>query len=71
MAKARYISDFELDIIRIGVTKGVSKIKIAKFIGRSKQVVYNHADRMIKDGTIGDMPLAFVVDEIAAAIEAK
>lgn len=71
MAKARYISDLELDLIRIGIARGHSCIKIAKFMGRSKQVVYNHAEKMRENGTLGDLPLEFVVDEVAAKIEAS
>ncbi|WP_323006779.1 helix-turn-helix domain-containing protein [Pseudorhodobacter sp.] len=71
MAKAKYISDFERDVIRIGVSRGIKAPAIARFLGRQKMAVYNHIAAMEADGTIGNVPLAFVADEIARAINAK
>tara|TARA_R110002096_G_scaffold216523_7_gene404428 strand:+ start:1169 stop:1387 length:219 start_codon:yes stop_codon:yes gene_type:complete len=71
MAKAKFISKFELDVIRIGVSRGFNAPQIGRFIGRNKLTVYNHIAAMKEAGTIGDVPMAFVVDEIAEAIRAK
>lgn len=68
MAKAKYISEFERDVMRIGAANGYSAPQIARFLKRGKMVVYNHIKAMERDGTLGDLPLCFVADEIAAAI---
>ncbi|MCG7626501.1 hypothetical protein MHM88_01685 [Epibacterium sp. MM17-32] len=68
MAKAKYISDFERDVMRIGHAKGYKAPQIARFLRRGKMVVYNHIKAMDEAGTLEDLPLCFVVDEIAAAI---
>lgn len=68
MAKAKYISTFERDVIRIGYAKGIKAPQIARFLKRGKMVVYNHIKAMEADGTIGELPLSFVADEIADAI---
>lgn len=69
MAKAKYISDFERDVMRIGNAKGFKAPQIARFLKRGKMVVYNHIKGMAADGTLEDLPLCFVVDEIAEAIQ--
>jgi len=71
MAKAKYISSFERDVMRIGRAHGFSDAQIGRFCGRQRMTVGNHIKAMIKDGTIDDLPMGFVVDEIAEAIRAK
>lgn len=71
MAKRRYISAFELDVIRIGVAAGIKAPQIARFLGRQKMAIYNHIKKMEADGTINDCPFGFVADEIAGAIRGK
>ncbi|MCE8508336.1 helix-turn-helix domain-containing protein [Ruegeria pomeroyi] len=68
MAKAKYISDFEREVMRIGHSRGFNAPEIARFLKRGKMVVYNHINRMDADGTLSDLPLCFVADEIAEAI---
>ena len=68
MAKAKYISEFERDVMRIGVSKGLKSPQIARFLKRGKMVVYNHIKAMREDGTIDDLPLCFISDEIAESI---
>ena len=68
MAKARYISDFERDVIRIGIDAGIKAPKIALFLGRGKMVIYNQIKKMEAEGTIQNKPMGFVCEEIAAAI---
>ena len=71
MAKAKYITDFERDVIRIGVDRGIKAPAIARFLHRQKMAIYNHIAAMEQDGTIGDVMLEAVADEIAAAILAN
>jgi transposase len=68
MAKAKYISDFERDVMRIGHAKGYKPPQIARFLKRGKMVVYNHIKAMEAAGTLDDLPLCFVVEEIGEAI---
>lgn len=68
MAKAAYISDFERDVIRIGHSRGIKAPDIARFLGRTKVAVYNQIKAMDAAGTLENLPLCFVADEIAGAI---
>lgn len=68
MAKRKYISDFERDVIRIGHANGVSCTQIAKFCGRNRVTIWNHIRAMTDDGTITQLPFGFVVDEVAEAM---
>ena len=71
MAKAKYISDFERDVIRIGVSRGIKAPQIARFLNREKMTIYNHIKAMQQAGTLENLPLCFVADEIARAINEK
>ena len=71
MARAKYITDFEKDVIRIGVANGIKAPAIARFLGRKKMAIYRHIELLEQDGTLGNVPMEFVADEIAAAIKAK
>lgn len=71
MARAKYISKFERDMIRIGHAHGVNAPSIARFLGRSKVAVYKQIERMTADGTIEDLPFAFVSEEITRAMRQK
>ncbi|AVW90992.1 helix-turn-helix domain-containing protein [Celeribacter baekdonensis] len=68
MAKGKFITEFERDVIRIGYAKGIKAPQIARFLKRGKVVVYNHIKAMEGDGTIGALPMCFMCDEIAEAI---
>jgi transposase len=68
MAKAKYISEFERDVMRIGAANGYTAPQIARFLKRGKMVVYNHIKAMEAEGTLQNLPLCFVEQEIAAAI---
>ena len=70
MAKAKYISEFELECIRIGVNAGATNAAIGRFLGRSKMAVGNHVKKMRDAGTIHDFPFPFVAEEIAQSIKA-
>lgn len=71
MAKAKYITDFEREIIKIGHSQGIYPMQISRYLGRTRVAVHQQIEKMKQDGTIDDLPLAFVVDEIAEAIRAK
>lgn len=71
MARAKYITEFEKDCIRIGVAAGLNAPTIARFLGRQKLAIYRHIEKLTEDGTLGDVPLEFVASEIAAAMKAK
>jgi len=69
MARRAYISEFELDLIRIGHAKGLSSIQIGEFMKRHPVAVRKHICRMREEGTIDNLPLPFAADEIAAAMQ--
>tara|TARA_R110002073_G_scaffold46499_2_gene126859 strand:+ start:6333 stop:6560 length:228 start_codon:yes stop_codon:yes gene_type:complete len=71
MARAKYITEFEKDVIRIGVANGFSAPAISRFLGRQKMAIYRHIEILRDDGTLGNVPLEFVADEIAIAMQRK
>lgn len=71
MSKGKFISDFERDIIRIGYSTGATQAQIARFCHRSKSTICVQIQKMIEDGTIDNLPLSFVCDEIGGAIREK
>lgn len=68
MARGRYISDFEADVIRIGHSAGIDQATIARALKRHKSTVGRKIQEMTDRGTIGDLPMCFVCDDIAAMI---
>jgi hypothetical protein len=70
MAKSKFITDDEKDLIRIGVALGNSDADIARFIGRKRPTVTVWRHKMIKDGTIGNLPFDFVVDDVSEKMAA-
>lgn len=71
MAKAKYISGFELDVIRIGVKKGHSAREIGNFLGRTRMTIHNHITKMRAAGTLENLPFNFVQDEVNGAMNVK
>lgn len=71
MARGKFITAFEAEIIRIGVNSGFKAPQIARYLGRTKQAVYAHIDKMKADDTLKNMPFDFVADEIAEGIRVK
>lgn len=65
MARGRYIKEFERDCIRIGRYRGLSNATIARALNRTKAAIGLQVRQMETDGTLGNLPLSFVVDEIA------
>lgn len=71
MAHGKFISEFERDVIRIGIAHGLSVPQIAKFLHRNRVAIHNHKKAMEDAGTIDRLPFGFVCDEIANAIRSK
>lgn len=71
MAKAKFISEFERDVIRIGHFQGTKAPAIGRFLNRSKQAIYNEIKAMTDAGTIDNRPMCFVCKEIGAAMDAE
>lgn len=71
MGHGKSITEFEREIIRIGISGGCNGAQIARYLGRNKQAVYNHIEGMKRDGTINNLPFALVATEILEAINAK
>ena len=65
MARGGFISEFERDCIRIGKNRGVDNATIARALKRTKAAVGNHVKAMTDAGTLDDLPIAFVCDDIA------
>lgn len=71
MPRGTLISDFERDIIRIGKAKGIQNADIARALGRTRASVTQQVKAMTERGTLDELPLAFVVDDIADMIRRK
>ena len=71
MARGKFITKFEAEIIRIGVDRGFKAPQIARYLGRTKQAVYAHIEKMQADDTLANLPFDFVADEIAGGIRDK
>lgn len=69
MARAKFITDFEAEIIRIGHNRGFKAPTIARYLGRNKVTVYNHIHKMKEAGTLDNMPFDFVAEEIAKGMQ--
>jgi len=65
MARSRYFTDFERDCVRIGISRGIEKATIARAIKRTKVGVGQQVNRMQDDGSLTNLPMIFVVDEVA------
>ncbi len=46
MARGKAITDFESEVISLGLKNGANKSEIAKVLGRSKQSIYQYVSRM-------------------------
>lgn len=70
MARGKYITTFELDLIRVAHANGCKAPSIARYMGRTKMAVYNKIEQMRKEGTLDDVPvwLPSFVDDIVRLI---
>lgn len=71
MARGKYISDFEREIIKIGVHHGYKAPAIARYLGREKMTVYNHIKAMQAKGMMGGLPFDFLQEQICKGIDAS
>ena len=69
MARGKYVSDFEKDVMRIGVVRGKNITEIADYLGRTKMCVSIHVRKMRAAGTLENLPFGFLADDIAGDIE--
>ncbi len=69
MARGKFISAFERDVIRIGVHNGQSCARIGEFLGRTRMAIHNHIKAMEREGSLENLPLDFVQEDIARALE--
>lgn len=69
MARGKFITDFEKDVIRIGISRGIAKATIARALKRRKSAIGQQVQRMADENTLDNLPMVFVVDEIAQWIE--
>lgn len=65
MARGRFISDFEADVIRIGHSAGIDNATIARAMGRTKSAIGKYLRRMEEEQTITDLPRSFMADKVA------
>lgn len=71
MARARFITDFERDCIRIGKAYGVENATIARALKRTKPAITQQVQAMTEAGTLDNLPLAFVCEDIAAMLRER
>lgn len=69
MAKAKFISELELEYIRIGRSLGINAAGIAHYLNRDRVTIHNKIRQMERHGTIGQLPFGFVLDRIAADMQ--
>jgi IS30 family transposase len=67
MARARFFTEFERDLIRVGVAMGKTPPQIAEALNRTPQGVRVQVRAMRECGTLGNLPLPFTFEEIRAA----
>lgn len=65
MARARFFTDFERDVIRVGLYHGRKAPEIARFLGRTPVGVYQQIKAMRAAGTLENLPFGFVADDLA------
>ncbi|WP_321363554.1 hypothetical protein [uncultured Celeribacter sp.] len=68
MARGRLITEFEKDCIRIGYARGIKNATIARALKRTEAAISLQIKAMKEAGTIGNLPLMFMVDDVAAML---
>lgn len=69
MARGKYFTDFERDLIRVGVKLGKNAAEIARAMGRTDTGVRNQIKAMQDAGTIGNLPFEVVQDRDTEALK--
>lgn len=60
MARGKYFSADELDVIRLGVKWGHSVQRMADYLGRTRMGVFNQIKKMEAAGTLENVPFDFM-----------
>jgi DNA-binding MarR family transcriptional regulator len=65
MARGKFITEFERDCIRIGKSEGIDNATIARALKRTPSAVGQQVKSMEEQGTIDQLPMIFMVEDIA------
>lgn len=68
MARGKYFTDFERDLIRVGVKMGKNAAQIARAMGRTDTGVRNQIKAMQDAGTIENLPFPIVAERDAEGL---
>ncbi|MEN8950700.1 hypothetical protein [Planktotalea arctica] len=68
MSRGPQITEFERDFIRIGFAKNIQNATIARALGRTPAAVGQQIKMMKEKGTIENLPMVFIVDDVAESI---
>lgn len=69
MARAKYFSDFERDLIRVGVKLGKNAAEIARAMGRTDTGVRNQIKAMEASGTLENLSFEVTQERNAKGLE--
>jgi len=69
MARAKYFTDFERDLIRVGVKLGKNAAEIARAMGRTDTGVRNQIKAMQAAGTLENLPFEVIQERDAQGLE--
>lgn len=58
-------SDFELDVIRVGLSLGKNQAQIAWFLNRSEMAVSRRVKVMREEGTLDELPWSHIAGRVA------
>lgn len=65
MARGKFITPFEDDCIRVGLSRGLDCAVISRGLGRTRQAIFQRAKKLRELGTIDDLPMILVQDDLA------
>lgn len=65
MARGKYFTDFERDLIRVGVKMGKNASQIARAMGRTDTGVRNQIKAMQDAGTLQNLPFGIIAERDA------
>lgn len=68
MARGKYFTEYERELIRIGTARGLNPSRIAKAIGRTPQGVRKQVQRMQERGAMAVSVFAVVADADAEEV---
>ena len=68
MSRGPQITEFERDFIRIGFAKNIQNVTIARALGRTPAAIGQQIKFMKERGTIDNLPMVFIVDDVAESL---